>query len=124
MCPASGCVWWQLHAFTGVVLATQDMGVDAVLQCSTLVEQGGVLTRTRRSQLCYDMAALTQELKQRYAPIVTSTLCACACECLYLHMCIYVYCIVYIYTHCIVYVYTCIPCMYTCVCRYVQNMHM
>ena len=115
MCPASSCVWWQLHAFTGFVLATQDMGVDAVLQCSTLVEQGGVLTRTRRSQLCYDMAALTQELKQRYAPIVTSTLCACACECLYLHMCIYVYCIVYIYTlYCLcihmytMYVYMCV----------------
>ena len=47
--------------FSGV----QDMGVDAVLQSSVPVEQGGVLTRTRRGQLCYDMAALTADLKQR-----------------------------------------------------------
>ncbi len=52
-------MWWQLHVFTAFVLATQDMGVDAVLQCNTPVEQGGVLTRTLRGQLCYDMAALT-----------------------------------------------------------------
>ncbi|DBA92469.1 TPA: hypothetical protein ACH3X1_002702 [Trebouxia sp. C0004] len=44
----------------------RDMGVDAVLQSNTPVEQGGVLTKTRRGQLCYDMAALTQELKKRY----------------------------------------------------------
>ena len=45
----------------------QDMGVDAVLQSSLPVERGGVLTKTRRGQLCYDMSALTRELQSRYA---------------------------------------------------------
>lgn len=44
----------------------QDMGVDAVLQSSLPVERGGVLTKTRRGQLCYDMSALTREMKSRY----------------------------------------------------------
>ena len=48
-----------------MVTGVQDMGVDAVLQSSVPVEQGGVLTRTRRGQFCYDMAALTTDLKQR-----------------------------------------------------------
>ena len=45
----------------------QDMGVDAVLQSSLPVERGGVLTKTKRGQLCYDMSALTRELQSRYA---------------------------------------------------------
>ncbi|KAL3148728.1 hypothetical protein ABBQ38_014140 [Trebouxia sp. C0009 RCD-2024] len=44
----------------------RDMGVDAVLQSSLPVDRGGVLTRTRRGQLCYDMSALTREMKSRY----------------------------------------------------------
>ncbi|KAL0044481.1 hypothetical protein WJX82_009054 [Trebouxia sp. C0006] len=51
---------------SGCRQSLRDMGVDAILQCNTPVEQGGVLTRTLRGQLCYDMAALTQQLKQRY----------------------------------------------------------
>lgn len=47
-------------------MCVQDMGVDAVLQSSLPVERGGVLTRTRRGQLCYDMSALTREMKSRY----------------------------------------------------------
>ncbi len=55
----------------------QDMGVDAVLQSTTPIEQGGVLTRTWRGQLCYDMAALTQNLKHRYMLHVQVQLFAC-----------------------------------------------
>ena len=73
-------------------VATQDMGVDAVLQSNTPVEQGGVLTRTRRGQLCYDMAALTQELKQRYASrVICMYMCVrasvrvCVCVCVYMY---------------------------------------
>lgn len=46
------------------------MGVDAVLQSTAPVDKGGVLTRTRRGQLCYDMAALTRDLKQRSAALI------------------------------------------------------
>ena len=46
------------------------MGVDAVLQSTAPVDKGGVLTRTRRGQLCYDMAALTRDVKQRSAALM------------------------------------------------------
>ena len=100
---------------TACELATQDMGVDAVLQSNTPVEQGGVLTRTCRGQLCYDMAALTQELKQRYATTVICThihvsVCACACVCAYTFTYVYMYIVMYTYVH--------VCYMYICVCRY------
>ena len=42
------------------------MGVDAVLQSTTPVSKGGVLTASSRGQMCYDLAALTRELQRRY----------------------------------------------------------
>ncbi len=78
------------------------MGVDAVLQCNTPVEQGGVLTRTLRGQLCYDMAALTQQLKQRYA---TRGICTHVHVCVHVHMCVPVPSHMYICT--LLYMYTC-----------------
>ena len=86
----------------------QDMGVDAVLQCNTPVEQGGVLTRTLRGQLCYDMAALTQQLKQRYATIV---ICA-HIQCARVHVLVSAYTFTYVYIH------ERVCYMNICVCRY------
>ena len=42
------------------------MGVDQVLQSTTPVGKGGVLTVSSRGQMCYDLGALTRELQQRY----------------------------------------------------------
>ncbi len=88
----------------------QDMGVDAILQCNTPVEQGGVLTRTLRGQLCYDMAALTQQLKQRYATII---ICA-HIQCAHVHVRVSAYTFTYIY----IYIHEHVCYMNICVCKH------
>ncbi len=103
-CMVAACI----HSFCDVPM--QDMGVDAILQCNTPVEQGGVLTRTLRGQLCYDMAALTQQLKQRYATII---ICA-HIQCAHVHVRVSAYTFTYIY----IYIHEHVCYMNICVCKH------
>lgn len=47
------------------------MAVDALLQSTTPVSKGGVLTASSRGQMCYDLGALTIELQKRYVLLLS-----------------------------------------------------